>query len=85
MKEYKSLYGWDSNAILEEMMDTSSFSLCVKKWVENMYDALEAGDYDKTEKYANLVDEITRGRNESVAKIRVLLARRRRYEKNKEG
>ena len=85
VKEYKSLYGWDSNAILEEMMDTSSFSLCVKKWVENMYDALEAGDYDKTEKYANLVDEITRGRNESVAKIRVLLARRRRYEKNKEG
>ncbi len=85
VREYKSLYGWDSNAILEEMMDTSSLSLRVKEWVENMYDALEAGDYDKTEKYANLVDEITRGRNESVAKIRVLLARRRRYEKNKEG
>lgn len=83
-QQYKSLYGWDSNAILEEMMDTSSLSLYVKKWVEKMYDALEAENYNETEKYADLVDEITQGRNESVAKIRVLLAKRRRYEKNKE-
>ncbi len=49
---------------------------------DRSYQALEAKDYERAEEYADLVDEITRGRNESSAKVRVLISKGRRYEKN---
>lgn len=81
--ECETLYGWDSNAILEEMLDTESTTLYVKEITSNMYNALEEKDYNLAEKYANEIDELTHGRNESVAKARILIARgRRNNEKN---
>lgn len=82
-QECETLYGWDSNAILEEMLDTESATLDVKKLTKDMYDALEAEDYDLAEQCADEIDELTHGRNDSVAKVRILIARgRRKNEKN---
>lgn len=82
VEEYKSLYGWDSNAILEEMLETGSTTSYVKDITDAMYRALEEKDYDLTEKYADEIDQLTHGRNESAAKIRIMIARGRRNEKN---
>lgn len=78
-----SLYGWDSNVILEEIMDTTSLSAEVKSMVKEMYRALDKKEYDKAEAYADMIDRITKGRNDSVAGARVRIARGRRNEKNK--
>lgn len=77
-----SLFGWDSNVILEDAMSTPSMSQAVKTAVDQMYEAIENMELDKAENYADLIDNMTNGRNESVAKIRVLIARKRRNEKN---
>lgn len=80
-----SLYGWDSNAILEEMLETDSTTSYIKEITGFMFQALENKDYDIAESYANEIDKLTRGRNESVAKVRILIARgRRKNEKNTE-
>lgn len=82
-QECEALYGWDSNAILEEMLDTESVTLSVKKKTNNMYNALNAEDYDLAEKCADEIDRLTHGRNDSVAKVRILIARgRKNNEKN---
>lgn len=82
-QECETLYGWDSNVILEEMLETESVTPYVKKITKDMYDALDAKDYDLAEKYADEIDELTHGRNESVAKVRILIVRgRRSNEKN---
>lgn len=83
MEKISSLYGWDSNVILEEIMGTSSLSEEVKGMVKEMYRALDLKEYDRAEAYADMVDRITKGRNDSVAGARVRIARGRRNEKNK--
>lgn len=84
MNQYGSMYGWDSNAILEERMETPSLSAGIKRLVDEMYAALEAKDYDRAEAYADRVDEATNGRNDSAAKVRILIAKGRRHEKNRQ-
>ena len=74
----KSLLGWDSNIILEEEMHTVSMSAGVKKLVDEMYSAYDAGDYDLTLELANKIDDITDGHNNSVSGIRVMVSRKRR-------
>ena len=85
INQYDSMYGWDSNAILEERMETPSLSAGIKQLVEKMYEALEAKDYDNAQAYADQVDEVTNGRNDSAAKVRILIAKGRRHEKNRQG
>lgn len=79
---YPSLYGWDSNAILEEAMDTSSLSQHVKDLTLEMFAAVECHDYKAAEELAVQIDRITQGRNHSTTKARVQIARGRRNEKN---
>lgn len=43
-----------------------------------MYNALERQDFNTAEKYADEIDGLTHGRNDSVAKVRILIARGRR-------
>lgn len=77
-----SLYGWDSNVILEEKMGTSSVNQQVKETERQMYAALHKQDYDHAEELAEWLDELTLGRNEHTAKAQVLISRGRRNAKN---
>lgn len=77
-QECRALYGWDSNSILEEMLETDSTTRYVKEITNLMYNALENQDFNRAEKYADEIDVLTHGRNDSVAKVRILIARGRR-------
>ena len=79
---YQSLYGWDSNAILEEAMDTDSLTEEVKGLIRQMFDALKNKEYESAERSADRIDEITRGRNTSTAKVRVLIHKGRRNDRD---
>lgn len=79
---YHSLYGWDSNAILEETMDTDSLTGEVKRLTRQMFGALENKEYESAERLADQIDEITQGRNTSTAKVRVLIHRGRKNDRD---
>lgn len=83
LKSYKSFVGWDTNVILEEVMNTSSVNQEIKKMLNELYSYIEERDFDKAEKLADLVDEKSNGYADGVAKARVLISRGRRHEKNR--
>lgn len=82
LQQYKSFIGWDSNVILEEIMETSSVNLEVKHLIEQMYEYITDKNYEQAEKVADELDEISNGYAEGVAKARVLISRGKRHEKN---
>lgn len=79
---YQSLYGWDSNVILEELMGTGALSQKVKDLTAKMFEAVEKRDYELAEELAGRIDKMTQCRNNSTTKARVQIARRRRNETN---
>ena len=81
----ESYYGWDSNIILEEAMGTTSVAKDVFEHIDMMYEAYDNGDLEKASEEADWVDNITRGHNESVSGMRVMIARKRRMSKNEEN
>ena len=82
LKSYKSFMGWDTNVILEEVMNTSSVNLKMKEMIGKMFLHIEEKEFDKAEELADLLDEKSNGYAEGIAKARVLISRGRRYEKN---
>ena len=82
LKSYKSFLGWDSNVILEEVMNTASVNQNIKTMIEEMYSFIEEKNFDKAEEIADILDEKSNGYAEGVAKARVLISRGRRHEKN---
>ena len=82
LKSYKSFVGWDSNVILEDVMDTDSVNQDIKEMLEKMYFYIENKEYDKAEELADFLDEKSNGYVEGVTKARVLISRGRRYEKD---
>lgn len=79
---YPSLYGWDSNVILEELMGTGALSEKVKGLIAKMFEAVEKRDYELAEELAGRIDKMTQCRNNSTTKARVQIARGRRNETN---
>lgn len=79
---YSSLFGWDSNVILEELMGTGALSQQIKDLSEKMFEAVEMREFEAAEVLAARIDELTGGRNNSTTKARVQIARGRRNEKN---
>ena len=79
---YSSLFGWDSNVILEELMGTGALSRQIKDLSEKMFEAVEMSEFEAAEVLAARIDELTGGRNNSTTKARVQIARGRRNEKN---
>ena len=73
-----SLYGWDTNIILEEAMGTPRMEQTVLEHVEKMYQTYEDGNLDEAEKEADIIDNITNGHNDSTAPMRVMISRKRR-------
>lgn len=83
LRSYKSFIGWDTNVILEEVMNTASVNQNIKRMLNKMYVFIEEKEFDKAEELADILDEKSNGYAEGVAKARVLISRGRRYEKNK--
>jgi predicted ATP-binding protein involved in virulence len=73
----RSLYGMDSNAILEDVLKTDSISRIIKNKVDEMYRLIEQKKYDDAEVLANMIEELTLGRNADTVRARVLLKRGR--------
>lgn len=83
LKSYKSFMGWDTNVILEEVMDTASVNQNIKRMLDQMYLYIEEKKFDEAEKLADLLDEKSNGYVQGVAKARILISRGRRHEENK--
>lgn len=83
LKMYKSFLGWDTNVILEEVLNTSSVNKEIKEMIDKMYSCIEEKKFDEAEALADILDEKSNGYAEGVAKARILISRGRRYEKNK--
>ena len=83
LKSYKSFMGWDTNVILEEVMNTASVNQDIKRMLDKMYLFIEEKKFDKAEELADILDEKSNGYAEGVAKARILISRGRRHEKNK--
>lgn len=80
LKAYESFMGWDSNLILEEVMNTSSVSQEIKNQIAQMYRFIQHKEYEKAEKIADALDSRADGYIDAVAKARVLISRGRRRE-----
>lgn len=76
--QMRSLFGMDSNSILEDKMNTNSVSTIIKEKTEEMYSLLDNKEYDKAEFLANEIDELTQNRNMDTVRARVII-RRGRY------
>ena len=74
--------GWDTNVILEEVMNTSSVNQDVRRMLDKMFLFIEEKKFDEAEELADILDEKTNGYTEGVAKARILISRGRRHEKN---
>jgi hypothetical protein len=83
LKSYKSFMGWDTNVILEEVMNTASVNQDIKRMLDEMYLLIEKKKFDEAEKLADILDEKSNGYAEGVTKARILISRERRHEKNK--
>lgn len=81
----ESMYGWDTNIILEEAMGTDSVNAEVKKHIENMYQAYDEGHLDIAATEADWVDQVTNGHNNCVSGIRVMIARKNRRTMNEKN
>lgn len=82
VKSFESFVGWDTNVILEEIMNTSSVNQSIRDKIYEMYKYIEQKKFDQAEEIADNLDKKTNGRAEGVAKARVLISRGRRHEKN---
>lgn len=83
LKLYKSFLGWDTNVILEEVLNTSSVNQEIKNMIDEMYLYIEKKEFDKAEELADILDEKSNGYADGVVKARILISRGRRHEKNK--
>lgn len=81
-KIYRSFFGWDSNVILEEIMNTSSVNEKIKDLKKKMFSYIENKKYNEAEKIADVIDEKTNGYTEDIVKARILISRGKRREKN---
>lgn len=83
-KMYRSFLGWDSNLILEDVMNTSSVNKEIKELKSKMYAYIDDKQYEEAEKLADKIYERTNGHAEGITKAKILIARGKRCEKNKQ-
>ncbi len=82
MKSYQSFMGWDTNVILEEVMNTDSVNQNMKRMLDKLYLYIEEKKFEQAEELADVLDEKSNGYAQGVAKARILISRGRRREKN---
>lgn len=81
-QEIKSLVGWDSNVILEELMNTASTNQDIMRRMSEAYELISNKKYSEAEKILNEIDEITSGRAQGVTRARMIIAKGKRNEEN---
>ena len=74
-ESFANYYGLDSNTVLEDALDTDSVSRKIKQKVQQMYDAIEAREYNHAEKIIQEIEELTSNRNADTVRGRILLRR----------
>lgn len=74
----ESLYGLDSNTVLEDVLGTDSVNRSIKQYVDEMYQCVENHDYDKAENLADVIDEATLNRNPDTVRARIMIRRGRK-------
>lgn len=72
-----TLYGLDSNVLLEDILGTDSRNRSVKETTDRMYACIEKHDYDEAENMADLIDEMTLHRSTDTVRARVMIRRGR--------
>ena len=77
VQNMESLYGLDTNTVLEDMLGTDSVSKRIKKLVDEMYQSIEVSDYDQAENCADMIDELTLNRNADTVRARIMIRRGR--------
>ena len=82
VEKHDSLYGWDSNIILEEAMGTSRVNNEVLQHIERMYQAYDADDLKTASEESDWIDINTSGHNDCVSGMRVMISRKRRMLEN---
>lgn len=70
-----SLFGIDSNAILEDSMQTNSVSQLIKSKIDEMYSYIEQKNYVNAEQTADYIDKLTCGRNSDTVRARIIIRR----------
>lgn len=71
-------FGVDSNTVLEDATHTDSVSYVIRQKVGLMYGLLDNREYDKAEKVADEIDQITCSRNADTVKARIIIRKGRR-------
>ena len=78
----ESLIGWDSNVILEELMQTSSSNKAIMDKISYAYELISERKYMEAEKFLDEVDALTKGRAQGISRARMIIAKGKRNEKN---
>ena len=81
-QKIESLIGWDSNVILEELMQTSSSNQAVIDKISCVYELISERKYIEAERLLDEVDALTKGRAQGVSRARMIIAKGKRNEKN---
>ncbi len=77
-----SLYGWDSNTILEDKMNTPSRNSDIQEKSKLMFQMISEKKYREASALADDIAVVTNDANEDVTYARVLIAKGLRNEKN---
>lgn len=69
------LIAWDTNLILEELMNTDSLNKNIKNKVAKLFEFIQEKNFNEAKKLADEIDCLSQGSNTDVIKARVLIAR----------
>ena len=72
------LNGYDTNAVLEQFMGTSSVNPIMDKFIQSIYEAIEQGEYERAKEKINHLAEITSENHQDVVMARMELKRRKK-------
>ena len=72
-----TMFGMDSNAILEDSLKTDAVSSVIKSKTDKMYSLLNEKDYDGAEMVANEIDILTKNRNADTVRAGIIIRRGR--------
>ena len=78
IKELAQLNGYDTNAVLEQFMGTSSVNPETEKFIESIYEEIEQGRFEIAEGKISKLAEMTSENHQDVIMARMELKRRKR-------
>lgn len=77
-QRYKALDGWDSNDILEVLMDTGNLNLDTKGEISRMFELIDKKNYDEAEMFVARLEKKTNKNNPDIINAKMLIQKGRR-------